>query len=400
VLGRVAPVSRSLLVVAEVALSFALLVAAGLLLRSFAQLNRVDLGFSTDRVLAVTTTLPAPTPDQQRRATIFYRDLIDRVKQMPGVRQAAGARTMPFIGVVSDSGYVIDGNPTPPPSDLPLAQIQVITPGLFDTIGMRIARGRDFVADDDYGKPQVAIVNERLARSAFDAGDPIGRTIHTGMSLESMKGMQIVGVVSDTRETSPDAPARPEIYLPYLQHPGPGSRLELLAHTSIAPETLAASIREAAHALNPDVPVRFSTLDDAFVKALAYPRFRAVLVGGFALLAVALALVGIYSVLSYLVAERTSEIGVRMALGAMRRDIFGNVMGGSMKLVAAGLAAGLLGTLVLVRVLQSVLYGVSPRDPVTIAGVACLFAVTAFAASSIPALRASRVDPLIALRHD
>jgi predicted permease len=295
---------------------------------------------------------------------------------------------------------VIDGNPTPPPSDLPLAQIQVITPGLFDTIGMRIARGRDFVADDDYGKPQVAIVNERLARSAFGAGDPIGRTIHTGMSLESMKGMQIVGVVSDTRETSPDAPARPEIYLPYLQHPGPGSRLELLAHTSIAPETLAASIREAAHALNPDVPVRFSTLDDAFVKALAYPRFRAVLVGGFALLAVALALVGIYSVLSYLVAERTSEIGVRMALGAMRRDIFGNVMGGSMKLVAAGLAAGLLGTLVLVRVLQSVLYGVSPRDPVTIAGVACLFAVTAFAASSIPALRASRVDPLIALRHD
>jgi ABC-type antimicrobial peptide transport system permease subunit len=265
---------------------------------------------------------------------------------------------------------------------------------------MRIARGRDFVADDDYGKPQVAIVNERLARSAFGAGDPIGRTIHTGMSLESMKGMQIVGVVSDTRETSPDAPARPEIYLPYLQHPGPGSRLELLAHTSIAPETLAASIREAAHALNPDVPVRFSTLDDAFVKALAYPRFRAVLVGGFALLAVALALVGIYSVLSYLVAERTSEIGVRMALGAMRRDIFGNVMGGSMKLVAAGLAAGLLGTLVLVRVLQSVLYGVSPRDPVTIAGVACLFAVTAFAASSIPALRASRVDPLIALRHD
>jgi predicted permease len=400
VLARVAPVSRSLLVVAEVALSFALLVAAGLLLRSFAQLNRVDLGFSTDRVLAVTTTLPAPTPDQQRRATIFYRDLIDRVKQMPGVRQAGGARTMPFIGVVSDSGYVIDGNPTPPPSELPLAQIQVITPGLFDTIGMRIARGRDFVADDDYGKPQVAIVNERLARDAFGTADPLGRIIHTGMTLESSKGMQIVAVVADAREVSPDLPARPEIYLPYLQHPAPGSRLELLARTSIAPETLAASIRDAARALNPEVPVRFSTLDDAVGKTLAYPRFRAVLVAGFAVLAVALALIGIYGVLSFLVEERTPELGVRMALGALRRDIFSHVIGRSMGLVSGGLLIGVLITLAAVTALQSVLFGVSPRDPLTIAAVAALFVVTAFLASSIPAMRASRVDPLIALRQE
>jgi predicted permease len=308
--------------------------------------------------------------------------------------------TLPFTSLWSDSGYTVDGNPTPPPSELPIAQIQVVTPGFFDTVDMRIARGRDFSADDEYGRPQVAIINERLARDAFSGADPLGRIIHTGMTLESSKGMQIVAVVADAREVSPDLPARPEIYLPYLQHPGPGSRLELLAHTSIAPETLAASIREAARALNPEVPVRFSTMNDAFSKALAYPRFRAVLVAGFAVLAVALALVGIYGVLSYLVAERTPEIGVRMALGALRRDIFSHVINASMRLVAGGLLAGLLGTLAVVRVLQTVLYGVSPRDPLTIAAVACLFVVTAFLASSIPALRASRVDPLVALRQD
>jgi predicted lysophospholipase L1 biosynthesis ABC-type transport system permease subunit len=246
----------------------------------------------------------------------------------------------------------------------------------------------------------VAIVNERLARDAFGSGDAIGRTIRNGMTRESSEGMQIVGVVADTREVSPDASANPEIYLPYLQHPGPGSRLELLAHTSIPPETLAASIREAARELNPEVPVRFSTMDEVFGKALAYPRFRAALVAGFAVLAVALSLVGIYGVLSYLVAERTPEIGVRMALGALRRDIFGHIITGSMRLVAGGLLAGLLGTLAVVRVLQSVLYGVSPRDPLTIAAVAALFVATAFLASSIPALRASRVDPLVALRQE
>jgi predicted permease len=400
VLSHVASRSRSLLVIAEVGLSFVLLVAAGLLLRSFVLLSRVDLGFSTDRVLAMTTIVPSQGPEQQTRATLFYRDLIDRVRQMPGVRQAAGVRTIPFAAAWSNSGYTIDGNPVPPPGERPLADIQVITPGFFDTVNIRIARGRDFSVGDEYGRPQVAIVNERLARDAFGTGDPIGRTIRNGMTRESSEGMQIVGVVADTREVSPDAPAGPEIYLPYLQHPGPGSRLELLAHTSISPETLAASIRQAARDLNPEVPVRFSTMDEVFGKALAYPRFRAALVAGFSMLAVALALVGIYGVLSYLVAERTPEIGVRMALGARRRDIFSHMIGTSMRLVAGGLAAGILATLVVVRMLQSLLYGVSPRDPLTIAGVAGLFIATAFLASSIPALRASRVDPLIALRQE
>src|SRR5215471_9780365 len=211
--GRVGSRGRSLLVMAEVALSFALLVAAGLLLRSFVELSRVDLGFSTERILVATTSLPAPAPEQQKQATMFYRDLIDRVRQMPGVRQAAGVRTMLFVDGRSSSGYTIDGNPTPPPGERPIADNQVITPGFFDTLNMRIRRGRDFSDGDDYGRPQVAIVNERLARDAFGTGDAIGRTLRTGMTREASNGMQIVGVVADARDDSPDASATPAIYL-------------------------------------------------------------------------------------------------------------------------------------------------------------------------------------------
>jgi predicted permease len=171
--GGVGSRARSLLVMAEVALSFALLVAAGLIQRSFVELNRVDLGFSTEHVLATTTSIPALVPEQQKQATTFYKDLIDRVRQMPGVRQAAGVRTLPFADGGANSGYTIDGNPTPPPGERPLADIQVITPGFFETVNMRLTRGRDFSANDGWGRPQVAIVNERLARDAFGAGDPL-----------------------------------------------------------------------------------------------------------------------------------------------------------------------------------------------------------------------------------
>jgi predicted permease len=400
VLGGVAPRVRSALVIGEVALSVILLVAAGLLLRSFAQLTRVDLGFSTDRVLVTTTAVPVPGPDGPRRATAFYRDLIENVRALPGVRRTAGVMTMPFVQQRSNSSYSIDGGPTYAQGERPDAQIQVVTPGYFDTMNTSIRQGRDFNDGDRFGQPQVAIVNERLVREAFGRENPIGRIIRTGMTRESANGMQIVGVVADARQMSPEALPRPEIFLPYLQHPGPGSRLALVTQTAIEPDALAASIREAARALNPEVPVRFSTMDEVFSRALAYPRFRTVLVAAFALLAVMLALVGIYGVVSYLVAERTSEIGVRLALGARRRDIFGRVIGGSMRLVWWGLLVGAIGAVAAVRALQTVLFGVSPRDPLTLVTVMALLALTALAASSIPALRATRVDPLVALRQD
>jgi predicted permease len=307
---------------------------------------------------------------------------------------------MPFVTLRSSSGYWFAGGPTYAQGGQPIAQIQVVTPGYFETMSTPIVRGRDFGEEDGRGSPQVAIINERLAREAFGSGDPIGRVISTGMTVESMNGMRIVGVVADARQLSPDTPASPELYLPYLQHPGPGSRLTLFTLTSLDPDTLTGSIRETARRLNPQVPVRFTTMDDVFGRALAYPRFRTILVAAFALLAVTLALIGIYSVLSYLVAEQTPEIGVRLAMGALRRDIFSRVIGGSIRLVAGGVIVGLVIALIAVRAIHAMLFDVSPRDPWTIAAVIALLMVTALAASGIPALRAASVDPIVALRDE
>jgi predicted permease len=400
VLGGPSARMRSAVVIAEVAVSVVLLVAGGLLLRSFVQLSRVDLGFSTDRVLVTTAAFPVRGPDDFQPATSFYGALIESVRALPGVRQVAGVRTMPFAEQRANSGYSIAGGRTYPRNEGPSAQIQVITPGYFDTVRTQFRQGRDFTDEDQAGRPQVAIVNEQLVREALGSEDPIGRVISTGMTLESMNGMRIVGVVADARQMSPATPPQPEIYLPYLQHPGPGSRLALVTDTSLDPDSLVSSIRETARRLNPEVPVRFSTMDDTFKLALSYPRFRTLLVVAFAFLAVTLALVGIYSVLSYLVAEQTQEIGVRLALGALRRDIFRGVIGGSMRLVVGGVIIGLVIALIAAKAIETMLFDVSARDPMTIVAVIALLAVTALTASSIPAMRAASVDPLIALREE
>jgi predicted lysophospholipase L1 biosynthesis ABC-type transport system permease subunit len=263
-----------------------------------------------------------------------------------------------------------------------------------------IRAGRDFDDGDLAGRPQVAIVNERLAREEFGGGNPLGRMIQTGLTPDTRKGMRIIGVVADARQRSPETPPRPEIFVPYLQHPGPGSRLTILTQTSLDPGSLTASIHETARKLNPGVPIRFSTMDDVLTKALAYPRFRTTLVAAFGLLAGLLALIGIYSVLSYLVAEQTPEIGVRLALGALRRDIFNRVIGGSMRLVLGGVMIGLVLALIAARAMEAMLFDVSARDPITIAAVIGLLAATALTASCVPALRAASVDPLVALRDE
>jgi predicted permease len=400
VLGGPSARMRSAVVIAEVAVSVVLLVAGGLLLRSFVQLSHVDLGFATDRVLVTTSAFPVTGPDDFQRATSFYAALIEGVRALPGVRQAAGVRSMPFSELRANSGYSIAGGPTYPRNEGPKAQIQVISPGYFDTVRTQIRQGRDFTDEDQAGRPQVAIVNEQLVREALGSEDPIGRVISTGMTRESMNGMRIVGVVADARQMSPAIPAQPEIYLPYLQHPGPGSRLALVTDTTLDPDSLVASIRETARRLNPEVPVRFSTMADTFQLALSYPRFQTVLVVAFAFLAVTLALVGIYSVLSSLVAEQTQEIGVRLALGAVRYDIFRRVIGGSMRLVFGGAIIGLAIALIASKAIETLLFDVSAHDPLTIAAVIALLAVTALTASSIPALRAASVDPLVALRDE
>lgn len=234
----------------------------------------------------------------------------------------------------------------------------------------------------------------RLATESRWAGESAREWI-----LNRSKGMEIVGVVSDARQIAPGEPPRPELFMPHLQHPGPSTSLAILVQTHGEPLNLASSIREITSAMNPEIPVRFSTVDEIVFDSLAYPRFRAILIGLFSLLAMCLAVIGIYGVISYLVGQRAGEIGLRLALGADRSDVFRSVIGGSLRLVIYGLALGLIGTLVLSEVLQSLLFEVSPRDPITIGCVLLLITLSALAGSSIPAFRAARLDPLMALRQ-
>jgi putative ABC transport system permease protein len=399
-MGRFSGRMRAVLVVSEVALSMVLLAGAGLLLRSFIALTSVDLGFSTDRLLVARMSLQTPDEAAARRAPEFYRDLISEIRVLPGVRRAAGVMTTPFAGDRSTSNYSIEGGPTYRPGEAPSAQQHIVTAGYFETIGIPLRRGRDFTDGDSWQRPQVAIINEALAREAFGGENPLGHRIRSGMTPQSTNGMEIIGVVGDARQIAPGEPARPEMFLPYLHQPFAGSNLKLIAQTHLAPYALSSAIRETARRRNPEVPVRFSTMNEIVSESLAYPRFRAMLIGCFAVLAACLAVIGIYGVISYVVGQRTNEIGLRFALGARPADVFRLVIGGSMRLVMWGLALGLIGTLALSRVLQTLLFGVDPHDPLTITAVLGALGLAALLGSSIPALRAARVDPLVALRQE
>jgi putative ABC transport system permease protein len=391
--------TRRLLIVAEVALSTVLLASAVLLMRSFVELTSVDLGFSPTRVLLTSTSIPADSEDKARRATELQRTLIERINALPGVRRAAGVRTTPFAARQSTATYRIDDGQDDRPGEAPSAHAQTITPGYFEAMGIAIRRGRDFTDRDTWGRPQAAIVNETLARQAFGQANPLGRTIRSRLSLESQMGMAIVGVVADARQIAPGEAPRPEIFVPYLQHPSTGSNLTLVVRTGLEPAALSSVIRATAKALDSELPVRFSTMDAIVHESLAYPRFRAALTGLFALLAVSLAVVGIYGVLSYLVSQRRVEIGVRLALGASPGRVFVSVVGSAMRPVVWGLAAGTSGTLALSPALRTFLFGITPHDPATLVAVVITLALAALAGSSVPAFRAARADPLIPLRE-
>jgi predicted permease len=391
---------RSALVAIEVALSLMLLVGAGLLLRSFQELHRVDLGFATDHLLTVDTSFSINTPEDDRRAGRFYRELIDRVRALPGVAKAGGLRYVPFGSGHADSGYLIEGRPAPPPGVSTSADIQVITPGYFETLRLPLRAGRDFSEGDTEDTPLVVVINETLARAAFPGGSALGQRIKTGYAMSTFTWMEIVGVVADARRADPSRPAAAELFIPAWQHPTTVQALSVLVRSPQAPDTLTPALRDIVRQLNPDVPVRFGTVDEAFAQALAYPRFRTVLVSAFAALAVLLAVVGLFSVLAYLVGQRTKEFAVRFAMGAGTADVVGLVVREGLRLVAVGVAAGLAGALALSRLLKGLLYGVGAWDPGTYAAIIALLTVAALVACVLPAWRAAGVNPLVSLRHD
>jgi predicted permease len=392
--------ARSAFVVAEVALAVVLVFGAGLLARSLVALASVELGFSPEQLLVVRTVVPVRGRQDAPRATAFYRDLLADLRATPAITAIGGVTSLP-TAVRSDGSYAIEGQ-----SDLkqtgirsPQAVLNVVTPDYFRAMRIPFKRGRDFADSDRLDAPLVAIINAALARASFGTDDPIGRRIQCG--LDNLEFMTIVGVVSDVRTYGPARPTEPEIYMPYEQHPGPATAMNLVARTSAPdPRALAETISRKIRERNPDVPVRATTMEETLERASATPRFRTFLLVVFAAVALLLALAGVYGVMAYTVSQRISELGVRIALGATSENIMRLIVGQGAKLAGAGLLVGVGLALMAGRALEGLLFGVTPRDPLMLALVTVAVAATTLAACYVPGRRAVRVDPMLALRAE
>ncbi len=388
---------RGILVVAEIALSVVLLAGAGLLIKSFQTLQSMPLGFRPEHVLVMQADVPALNLEGRRRAIELYKGLITDAAALPGVAAASGTRTPPGR-VMSNGGYWIDNNPRSATIAAPQAVFSVVSPGIFNTLKIPLRSGRDFNAGDTANAPPAIIINESLARKSFPGQDPLGHTLQCGLDKASMKPMTIVGVVGDVRQFGPATPPWPEIYLPLEQHPR--SDLNILVRTAAQPLALSETLRRMVRERNPNVPVKFSTLEENLADNVATPRFRTLLLGIFAGLAVLLAMAGVYGVMSYVVGQRRGEIGLRMALGASQGDVLGLVLRQGLRYIAQGLVLGVAGAFAATRLLASMLFEVKPSDPATYLAVCVVLVSVAAAACLVPARRAVRVDPLSALRQE
>jgi putative ABC transport system permease protein len=388
---------RSALVVGEIALSVVLLTGAGLLIRSFQALSNVELGFRPQSILMVKASVPSSGLAGAQRATRFYRDLMGDIRALPGVT-GAGASAGPPGTIRSNGGYWVDHLPEKPGINSPQAVFSVIMPGTFATLGIPLLSGHDLTDGDTYDSPFFAVINEELARRSFPGENPIGHVLFCGM--DSPKPMTIVGVVGNVRQWGPATAPWPEIYMPYQQHPYFATVLHLLVRTSGDPGSLTEAVRRTIRARSPEVPVQFTTLEASLSESVAAPRFRTLLLAIFAGLAVLLAMAGVYGVMAYVVTQRTNEIGLRLALGASGGNILRLVVGQGLLLTIAGLAIGLAGAVAATRLLTSMLFEIKPGDPATYAAASALLAVVALAACYLPARRAMKVDPLVALRQE
>ncbi len=390
---------RQSFVVTEIALCVVLLISAGLVLRSLSSLLRVDLGFQTDNILtAEINPTDAGENDQRHVTEFFFSQLQAGVAQIPGVQAAALTNSIPGGNHPSGS-YIVDGQSM---SDFtvssPQAGFTVASTGYFQTLGMRLTAGRDFAETDTLNSPPVAVISESLARSAFPHRDPVGHKILCGLDQYSSNWMTVIGVVHNAHMDGPALPVTAELYVPALQHPRIG--LTLLAKTAGAPEDRIESVRRIVHGLNPQAAIRFNTLAGEASDVVASPRFTSILLSGFAGLALTLALIGIYAVMSYTVVQRSAEVGLRMALGAERSGVLRMILVQALRLAALGSVIGLIGAFAATRLLRSLLFNVTAVDPLTYGIALLLLIAAAMLASFLPAWRASRIDPMEALRQE
>jgi putative ABC transport system permease protein len=392
---------RNVLVACEIALSFTLAVSAGLLVRSMVQLNSAELGFRTDGILVAYAHSPADTLPKARASTRFFERALGDLEQLPGVTSAGAAMGLPAGRYGSDGKYAIEGQDIRDRNlwrTAPNAGFRLASPRYFATLGIPLLAGRDFSAADQYDAPFVAIVSQSLAKRSFPGQDAVGRKIICG--LDSDKWMTIVGVVADVRSGGPADTPGPELYMPFQQHPFHANELQLVVRTAGDPEALAAPLVRKMRALNPEIALQTITLNQMVYDAVAAPRFRAFLVSVFAGVALLLALAGVYGVMAYIVAQRTGELGLRMALGCAPGGVVRLVLLRAAWLAAAGLAAGALLCAVASRWIEALLYGVKGGDIAGYVIAAAAIALVTLAAASLPAWRAARIDPAIALRSE
>ncbi|MGH9703897.1 MAG: ABC transporter permease [Candidatus Acidiferrales bacterium] len=390
---------RSALVVAEVALALVPLAGAGLLIQSFLRLSRVKPGFDPHNVLTVTIGLPDARYNVSQQAA-FFEQLLNRTRALPGVRSAAAVEPLPLSSDQIQVSFTIEGRPVAK-SDEPSTNYRDVTDDYFQTLHIPLLQGRDFSAQDNSKSPAVIIVNQTFSRTFFPGENPLGKHIQPGMSVgPGTKVMrEIVGVVGDVRHLGLNQEAGPEVYAPESQMPFDG--MILVVRTDSDPRSAIGAIRQQVRALDKDLPVFDAKLLEEYLSAsLAQPRFNTFLLGIFAVVALLLAVVGLYGVMSYSVVQRTHEIGIRMALGAQAKNVMQMVVGQALRLTLTGCVIGLAGAWAVTRLMSTLLYGVSASDPATFAAVALLLGVVSLLACYVPARRAMRVDPMVALRYE
>jgi putative ABC transport system permease protein len=400
--GRARNRLRSVLVISEVALSLVLLIGAGLMIRSFAKLNQVDPGFNPAEVLTVgVTLLPNKYPEEERVAS-FYSELLEQVASTPGVVSAGAISDLPLLGSNTNDNFTIEGHPPVAKQEEPITEYHVVTPRYFEAMGIPLLAGRDFAGTDTKQAPNVVVINEAFARRHFAGESPLGHRIR--LQGQERDPLLIVGVVGDVRQLGLDEQPVPEAFVPFLQDPLSKTyqrSMTIVACTKSDPGSVAGSLRAALTSLDKSLPVYdLKPMTEYLRDSLARRRFNLILLIAFAGVALVLAAIGIYGVISYGVTQRTHEIGIRMALGAEKSDVLRLVVRQGMIMALIGVAIGVLASLALTRLMESLLFGVSVTDPLTFTVIALLLTSVALLACFVPARRASKVDPLIALRSE
>jgi putative ABC transport system permease protein len=408
---------RSFLVVAEVAISLLLLVGAGLLIKSFMNLRQSDLGFDPDNVLTMRIAIPETRYKENGQIENFYRSLLQRVQGLPGVESAGVTIGLPMNGGI-ESGVTFEGHEVTNIKDVTVAVNLAVSPDYFRTMDIKLVEGRYFTDQDREGQPRVAIIDEMMATRFSPDASAIGKRIRLGGAAPGANGpppwMEIVGVVKHVRHYGPSETARVEIYRPFFQLPIPvdsplaGGQpitfprgVSLAVRSSSDPTALTNSIRNAVHEIDPDQPLSaIQTMNEIVAATISPQKFASWMLGLFASTALLLAALGIYGVMAYSVTQRTHEIGIRMALGANRKDVLRMIVGHGMKLTLIGVAVGIVGAYAAARAMSDMLFGVKVADPLTYASVAVVLSAVALLSCLIPARRATKVDPMIALRYE